>query len=145
MKRNKVDQIYEAVRKIDSAYELWASKHGLTLYEMQIYYEMLKLDEAYITQKDLCLKLDAPKTSINSIIKKQLKSERIIMEVNPENKREKIISLTEKGKNFAEELIRPLFKLEDDVAVQIDSSEMDTAIRVQMQLADMLLGGIEHE
>lgn len=145
MKRNKVDQIYEAIQKINTAYELWASGHGLTLYEMQIYYELLKQDETYITQKDLCLKLDAPKTSINSIIKKQLKSERIIMEVNTQNKREKIISLTETGRAFAEEMILPLFELEEYVSDQIDDNDMNTVIRVQTQLADVLLGGIKDE
>ena len=71
----------------------------MTLYEMQIYYRImersLQKEQAYITQKELCDELDAPKTSINSIIKRQLKTGYIEMEVNPANRREKIISLTE--------------------------------------------------
>ncbi|MBU5488709.1 hypothetical protein KQI77_11285 [Clostridium sp. MSJ-8] len=64
MLRNRIDRMYEAVRKINQTYEIWASSHGLTLYEMQIYYEMMKNKDEIVTQKDLCLKLDAPKTSM---------------------------------------------------------------------------------
>ena len=98
MKVNRVDRLYETIRRIDVAYDLWASKQELTPYELQIYYELLKKEDACITQKELCKKLEAPKTSINSIIKKQLREGIIQMDVNPLNKREKIISFTEKGK-----------------------------------------------
>ena len=38
MERIKINKIYDAVKKVNRAYEIWAAKHGLTLYEMQIYY-----------------------------------------------------------------------------------------------------------
>ena len=77
-KRERVDGIYEAIQKVNQVYGKWASAHGMTLYEMQIYYRImersLQKEQAYITQKELCDELDAPKTSINSIIKRQLKT-----------------------------------------------------------------------
>lgn len=139
MSREKINLIYDAVKKVDRAYEVWASNHGLTLYEMQIYYVMLESGDRTITQKDLCQQLDAPKTSINSIIKKQLKTNRIEMEVNPHNKREKIIVLTEDGKRFAEELILPLFKYEELAASEISDDNFKIAISVQNGFADNLL------
>ena len=69
---------------------------------------------AQITQKELCQKLDAPKTSISSMIKRQLKTGYIEMKTNPENKREKLISLTDSGKAFARKLIQPLFQYEEE-------------------------------
>ena len=147
MIRSRIDRMYEAVRKINQTYELWAASHGLTLYEMQIYYEMMKNKNEEVIQKDLCLMLDAPKTSINSIIKKQLKSGRIEMHVNPSNKREKVLSLTEEGRKFAEELIEPLFQYEEESAALISEQEMEAAIAVQNQFADILLRkvGEKHE
>ena len=143
MNRDKIDRIYESVRKINQAYEIWASDHGLTLYEMQIYYVMLRNEKTAITQKDLCLELDAPKTSINSIIKKQLKTGYIEMNVNPQNKREKMISLTESGQKFAKKLIQPLFQYEEEVAAMLDDDEMEAAIVAQNRFADLLLGKVE--
>lgn len=143
MNRNKINQIYEAVRKINHAYEIWSAAHGLTLYEMQIYYVMLEKETEQITQKELCKKLDAPKTSISSMIKRQLKTGYIEMNTNPENKREKIISLTESGKMFAKELIQPLFQYEEETASMINEKELDTAIKIQNQFADLLLRKVE--
>ncbi len=139
MSREKINLIYDAVKKVNRAYEVWASNHGLTLYEMQIYYVILESGNRMITQKDLCTQLDAPKTSINSIIKKQLKTNRIEMEVNPLNKREKIIVLTEEGKQFAEELILPLFKYEEDAVSAISDNDLEIAISVENKFADNLL------
>lgn len=145
MNRDKIDRIYESVRKINQAYEIWASAHGLTLYEMQIYYVMLQKERTAITQKELCMELDAPKTSINSIIKKQLKTGYIEMNVNPRNKREKMISLTESGQAFAEKLIQPLFRYEEEAVAMLDDDEMEAAIVAQNQFADLLLGKVEKE
>lgn len=143
MKINKIDRIYESVRKIDQVYETWSTKHGFTLYEMETYYTIMKKEDRKITQKDLCLELDAPKTSINSIIKKQLREGYIEMNVNPLNKREKIIGLTERGKKVAEDLILPLFQYEKETAAMLDDDEMETAIMMHKKFADILLGKIE--
>lgn len=143
MNRDKVDRMYEAVRKTNQIYEIWSAAHGLTLYEMQIYYELIKNGGAAITQKDLCLKLDAPKTSINSIIKKQLQSGRIEMNVNSLNKREKMLSLTDDGQKFARKLIEPLLQYEEEAASMIDDKEMEAAIMIQNRFADILLEKVE--
>ena len=51
------------------------------------------------------------------------------MEVNPANRREKIISLTETGKQYARELILPLFQSEEEAAAQFTEQEMTEVIR----------------
>lgn len=145
MPRSRIDRMYEAVRKINQVYEKWSALHGLTLYEMQIYYEIMKNGEASITQKDLCMMLDAPKTSINSIIKKQVQAGYIEMNVNPSNKREKVILLTKSGKKFAKELIEPLFQYEEEAAGQICNEDMESAIETQNRFADILLGKVEQK
>lgn len=138
MNRDYVSQLYEAVRKINYAYESWASSHGLTLYEMEIYYIIVDQNIIYITQKELCDKLDAPKTSINSIVKRQLKTGYIEMKVNPDNKREKIISLTDSGKKFVKEVITPLFKYEEEVIARFNQKEIENVIKTQEKFADIL-------
>ena len=70
--REKIDRIYESAQKIDQVYDVWATKHKLTLYEMMMFYEIFQKENREITQKELSMKLGAPKTSVNSLIKKQL-------------------------------------------------------------------------
>ena len=141
-KRERVDGIYEAIQKVNQVYGKWASAHGMTLYEMQIYYRItkrsLQKEQAYITKKE-------PKTSINSIIKRQLKTGYIEMEVNPANRREKIISLTETGKQYARELVLPLFQSEEEAAAQFTEQEMTEVIRMQEKFADALAKSMEEK
>lgn len=145
MVRDRIDRMYDSVRKVNRAYEIWASSHGLSSYEMQIYYEMIKNGDTAITQKDLCLMLDAPKTSINSIIKKLLQSGSIRMNVNPLNKREKVIFFTDTGRKFAKELISQLFRYEEEAAAMINGDEMEAATEVQNRFADILLEKVGQE
>lgn len=106
---------------------------------MQIYYILIKEKKGAITQKDFCMALDAPKTSINSIIKKQLQTGYIRMEVNPVNKREKMISFTESGQEFAKKLILPLLQYEEEAIDMLDDAELEVAVAVQTRFADILL------
>lgn len=144
-KRKRVSQIYEAVRKINDAYEYWALAHGLTLYEMQVYYVILEKDSPFITQKELCDTLDAPKTSINSIIKKQLKTGYIEMTVNPVNKREKMIVLTDAGKKYVDELITPLFRFEEEIVSQFSDNDIEAVINTQGKFAELLMQKVRNK
>ena len=65
MSRDRIDRLYEAIRRADQAYEVWAAAHGLTLYELQIYYEMMKNEGEAIRQKDLCKTLDAERAFLH--------------------------------------------------------------------------------
>ena len=145
MERIKINKIYDAVKKVNRAYEIWAAKHGLTLYEMQIYYVIVENGGGAITQKDLCTQLDAPKTSINSIIKKQLKTNRIEMNVNPLNKREKVITLTKEGEKFANNLVLPLFEYENEIVSKIDEKELEIAVKVENDFANGLIEKVNDE
>ena len=56
---------------------------------------------------------------------------------------EKIISLTESGKQYARELILPLFQYEEEAAAQFTEQEMTEVIRMQEKFADALAKSIE--
>ena len=66
------------------------------------------------------------------------------MEVNPANRREKIISLTETGKQYARELVLPLFQSEEEAA-QFTEQEMKEVIRMQEKFADALAKSMEEK
>ena len=143
MNRDKINRICESVQKVNQVYEVWAGKHKLTLYEMLMFYEIFQKENMEITQKELSIKLEAPKTSVNSIIKKQLNAGYIEMRVNPQNKREKIISLTENGERYAEKLIRPLLQYEEEAVGMLEDREVETIIAAQNKFADILLSKME--
>lgn len=104
----------EALNVIDRTYEKWCKKLGIEYYDMIMYYTLVEYGDTPITQKQICEDMDIPKTTVNSVIKKQIKLGYIELEVNPNNKKEKWIRLTKKGRKYAHDLIDPLFKIEED-------------------------------
>lgn len=67
------------------------------------------------------------------------------MEVNPANRREKIISLTETRKQYARELGLPLFQSEEEATAQFTEQEMTEVIRMQEKFADALAKSMEEK
>lgn len=67
------------------------------------------------------------------------------MEVNPANRWEKIISLTETGKQYARELVLPLFQSEEEATAQFTEQEMTEVIRMQEKFADALAKSMEEK
>lgn len=57
----------------------------------------------------------------------------------------KIISLTETGKQYARELVLPLFQSEEEAAAQFTEQEMTEAIRMQEKFADALAKSMEEK
>ena len=67
------------------------------------------------------------------------------MEVNPANRREKIISLRQSCTQDARELVLPLFQSEEEAAAQFTEQEMKEVIRMQEKFADALAKSMEEK
>ena len=134
--RKRLYRLYDSINRTSKIYEAWSRKHGLTYVEMQLFYSLLEDDEK-ITQKDLCDYLEAPKTTINSIVKKYLNQQYIQLEVNPVNKKEKFISLTQEGKQYAS-FILPLFEIEENLMKKISDDELNQVEHILSFYADEL-------
>ena len=60
-------------------------------------------------------------------------------------KQEKVISFTDTGRKFAEELISQLFRYEEEAAAMSNGDEMEAATEVQNRFADILLEKVGQE
>ena len=89
--RDKIDLIYSSVNGIDRIYQKWAKSQNVGYYDMLLYYALMEIDNQGMTQVQFYKELDIPKTTVNSIVKNQLKQGYIYFEVNPKNKKEKFV------------------------------------------------------
>ena len=80
---------------------------------------------------------------MNSIIKKQIEKGFVKMETNPLDRREKMLSLTQKGKDWAEKLVLPLFEFEEKAVSSIKERNLQIAAKCQNEFADSLLTQIK--
>lgn len=140
--REKVNQLYASVSNIEKIYENYAKQQGITYYDMQLFYALIENECKPLTQKQFCDEMDLPKTTVNSIVKSQIKQEHIHLEVNPNNKKEKLIYLTEKGLEYAKNLILPLFALEERAASLISEEEVYQLSRILDVFANGLLNQV---
>ncbi|WP_295182799.1 hypothetical protein [Veillonella sp.] len=82
--------------------------------------------------------IQAPKTTINSLVKRHLAKKYISMTTNPDNQREKLIQLTPTGKEFAKELILPLFKQEELAVTELSTERIEETIKTLKEFGEII-------
>ena len=103
----------ELFNKIYNNYSLWAKRHGISYNELSVLYTVF--NNGKCTQKCICDEWFLPKQTVNSVCKNMIKTVIIIMEQNPMDKRETLISLTPKGRSIAEPITNELLTVEENV------------------------------
>lgn len=98
-----------ATTKIDGAYYFFAKKLGIKENMLALLYALD--DGKPHTQKQICDDWLIPKTTINTNIKELIHSGHIAL-LPGERRREKLIILTEKGKVFTREMLKPVYEAE---------------------------------
>lgn len=112
-------------------YSSWAASQNINYYLLFVLYALE--GQRAMTQKKICICTGLTKQTVNSVIR-SLKEEGYI-ELSPgcEDRREKQITLTEKGKAYSSEILMPLQELEHRV-LQIMGSD-----RVQQMIDNITL------
>ena len=104
-----------AWQSISIIYEDYARKSGISYNSLYILNAIQQIKDC--TQKQICEKTLLPKQTVNNVVTAFYKSGYIELREFPENRRIKTIHLTEKGKQYADELI-PHIHQADKVAMQ---------------------------
>ena len=75
-------------------------------------------DEKEHSQKQICEEWLMPRTTLNTVVKECINDGFIILS-NQQHSKEKTISLTTKGKDFAEKVLKPVYEIENDVMKKV--------------------------
>ena len=107
-------------------YEDYARKSGISYNSLYILNAIQQIKDC--TQKQICEKTLLPKQTVNNVVTAFYKSGYIELREFPENRRIKTIHLTEKGKQYANELI-PHIHQADKVAMEsLTEEQQDTLL-----------------
>ncbi len=113
-KESKFEQLqrfYALWKEGNAMYEEWAKKRGLSSNSVLVLYSLYELKEN-CTQKSISQKWSIPKQTINTILKEFSANGYIELLTDKEDKRNKLITLTPKGRTYAGEIIEALHKRE---------------------------------
>lgn len=108
-------------QRLDGLFTMYAKSHGMNFTTM-IILELLNDDDVTYTQTGISEKLMIPKQLINSIITSFLQQGYVELK-EAHNRRTKNIFLTEKGKEYAEQIINDLDEAESKAWMCFTSDE----------------------
>ena len=122
MKISETEKLNLSIIHGSRAYSQWEQDHDLPDYLVVIMYELLIRGK--LTQRELVNLSDLPKQSINKGIKILRDPDHITMTVDPSDKRVRFCQLTEAGRKYAYDRLRPLFELEEKTAQAMGTDKM---------------------
>lgn len=122
MKISEIEKLNLSIIHGSRAYSQWEQDHDLPDYLVVIMYELLIRGK--LTQRELVNLSDLPKQSINKGIKILRDHDHITMTVDPSDKRVRFCQLTEAGRKYAYDRLRPLFELEEKTAQAMGTDKM---------------------
>lgn len=107
----QLQRFYSLWKDCNAAYEEWSKAQGLSSNAVWVFYALYD-NEKGCTQKEICRDWSIPKQTVNTILKDFSAKGYIEMLSVQEDKRNKLIRLTQSGQEFAGKIIGRLHQLE---------------------------------
>lgn len=123
------DKLMQQFKNIDNAYEAYAKSKGLTYLSLMVLEEIYWLGNG-CTQKQISDDIRYPKQSINLVVKAFLEDGIVKLKELPENRKNKGITLTEKGQQLCAEVVVPMLQQEKLATAQMGEAESRELIRL---------------
>lgn len=113
--------------RIDGLYDQWAKRTGETGNTLSLFYA-LDSGKPY-TQKQISEEFLIPKQTLNSIVKDCIAKGYIRLAPSPENRREKLLCLTDAGREYVDSFLAPLFAIEQYAVGQMEREYGDAVLK----------------
>ena len=104
-----------------------AKRHGMLMKTLLVV-NVLFYSEEGMTQTEICRRTFQSKQTVNLIIKNLLAENYVTVAEVPENKRNKIVRMTEAGRGYCEKVVRHITWAEDTAMSMFTPEEQQTLI-----------------
>ena len=128
----KVNEYCRLRDRQHAVYADCAKANGLTVNELFVL-DILWFAKDGITQTEITERLSANKQTISAVITRFIKSGYITLCEMDSDRRNKLISFTEKGKKYAEEIIPPAADAENMAMSDLSEEEMNELVRLTVK------------
>ena len=108
-------------------YDEYAKRHGMLMKTLLVV-NVLFYSEEGMTQTEICRRTFQSKQTVNLIIKNLLAENYVTVAEVPENKRNKIVRMTEAGRGYCEKVVRHITWAEDTAMSMFTPEEQQTLI-----------------
>lgn len=140
--REQIQTVNTILSKTLDLYRLWAKKNQINYNTLLVLYT---LDEKTIcTQKQICACWALPKQTVHGILAEFDKKGYICDQVNPANRKERLISFTDAGKQYADQILQPLYAMEEKAMLEMNEASRQHLIESNEQYYELLRKEIDH-
>lgn len=141
--REQIRQINFALSQTMDLYRIWAKKCNLNYNALLVLYTLE--DCRVCTQKQICEWWALPKQTVHGILLDFEKKGYLSIDVNTENKRERLISFTDSGESFAQSVLKKLHQMEENAMLQLGNEKYQKLLDGTMTYYELLRKEIENE
>ena len=107
--REQLEMINQQMKELVGIYRGIVSRSGISENEYWIWYALIIMDGEY-SQQDICNSWSLSKQTVNTIVMNMAKKGLVSLEVVPGTRNRKIIRLTQAGKEYGENIVKPVKK-----------------------------------
>ena len=129
-------------------YDEYAKRHGMLMKTLLVV-NVLYYDDLYgkggVTQTEICQRTVQAKQTVNLIIRNLLSEAYVTVEERKENKREKLVRMTEAGKTYCEKVVRHITWAEDTAMSMFTQKEQEQLIELSRTFTKNLTELINQE
>lgn len=133
---NKFDEISRLMSASHQLYNQWAKKNGISYNILAVFYSIIHYPNC--TQKDISEHWGLAKQTVFSVCQQLVKQELIIFLTDDEDKRSKILYLSDKGKSIAQPIIDKIYTIEMAVIKQFGEQEMNDLVLNLQKLSGII-------
>lgn len=134
--REQINLVNVALSGTLDLYRIWAKKNHLNYNALLVLYTLN--DYKTCTQKQICEWWALPKQTVHGILMDFEEKKYITMSANAENKRERLVSLTEDGKKFVFPILAQLHKMEENAMEKMGSEKRNQLIVCNSEYYELL-------
>lgn len=140
--REQIKLINTALSGTLDLYRLWAKKCNINYHALLVLYTLN--DYSVCTQKQICQWWALPKQTVHSILLDFEKKGYLTAVINTKNKRERLISFTEEGKDFSNSVLSKLHRMEERAMQQLGPARCQQLIDCNTDYCRLLRKEIEN-
>lgn len=121
-----------------AAYEMYARKQNLSAKELFVL-DIIWFAPDGCLQSEICKRLSATKQTISAIIRKFLKQGHISLTESETDHRNKIIRLTESGREYVNKIIPPAANAEIEAMGELSEEDISEMVRITKIFSDCMM------
>lgn len=118
-------------------YDEYAKRHGMLMKTLLVVNVLFYAKDG-MTQSEICQRTFQSKQTVNLIVKHLLADNYVTVYVTPENRRSKIVHMTEAGRQYCEKVVRHITWAEDTAMSMFTSEEQKRLIDLSRKFTENL-------